>query len=107
MYELMDTCPQNAVIKVIGVGGGGGYAVEHMVKSSIEGVEFVCAFFDAQALRNASTRTVLQLGASITKGLGAGVFLVLGCLVVLVVCVCFFVVFVGVVLLFFFVGLGG
>jgi len=72
MFELMDTTPQNAVIKVIGVGGGGGNAVEHMVKSSIEGVEFVCANTDAQALRNASTRTVLQLGASITKGLGAG-----------------------------------
>ncbi len=72
MFELMDTCPQNAVIKVIGVGGGGGNAVEHMVKSNIEGVEFVCANTDAQALKNCSTRTVLQLGASITKGLGAG-----------------------------------
>src|SRR3569832_2386733 len=67
MFELMDTTPQNAEIKVIGVGGGGGNAVEHMVKSSIEGVEFVCANTDAQALRNYSTRTVLQLGASITK----------------------------------------
>jgi cell division protein FtsZ len=72
MFELMDTCPQNAVIKVIGVGGGGGNAVEHMVKGNIEGVEFVCANTDAQALRNCSTRTVIQLGASITKGLGAG-----------------------------------
>ena len=72
MFELMDTCPQNAVIKVIGVGGGGGNAVEHMVKGNIDGVEFVCANTDAQALRNCSTRTVLQLGASITKGLGAG-----------------------------------
>lgn len=72
MFELMDTCPQNAIIKVIGVGGGGGNAVEHMVKGNIEGVEFVCANTDAQALRNCSTRTILQLGASITKGLGAG-----------------------------------
>jgi cell division protein FtsZ len=72
MFELMDTCPQNAVIKVIGVGGGGGNAVEHMVKGNIEGVEFVCANTDAQALRNCSMRTVIQLGASITKGLGAG-----------------------------------
>jgi cell division protein FtsZ len=72
MFELMDTCPQNAIIKVIGVGGGGGNAVEHMVKSNIEGVEFVCANTDAQALRNCSSRTVLQLGAGITKGLGAG-----------------------------------
>ena len=72
MFELMDTCPQNAVIKVIGVGGGGGNAVEHMVKGNIEGVEFICANTDAQALRNCSMRTVIQLGASITKGLGAG-----------------------------------
>ena len=72
MFELMDTCPQNAIIKVIGVGGGGGNAVEHMVKSNIDGVDFVCANTDAQALRNCSTRTVLQLGAGITKGLGAG-----------------------------------
>lgn len=72
MFELMDTTPQSAVIKVIGVGGGGGNAVEHMVKGNIDGVEFVCANTDAQALRNCSTRTVLQLGASITKGLGAG-----------------------------------
>ncbi len=72
MFELMDTCPQNAVIKVIGVGGGGGNAVEHMVRGNIEGVEFVCANTDAQALRNCATRTVIQLGASITKGLGAG-----------------------------------
>src|SRR3569623_3360317 len=72
MFELMDTTPQNAVIKVIGVGGGGGNEVERMVKSSIEGEEFVSANTDAQAMRNASTRTVLQLGDSITKGLGAG-----------------------------------
>lgn len=72
MFELMDTYPQNAEIKVIGVGGGGGNAVEHMVKGSIEGVEFICANTDAQALRNCSMRTVIQLGASITKGLGAG-----------------------------------
>src|SRR3569833_1124171 len=70
MFELMDTCPQNAVIKVIGVGGGGGNAVEHMVKSSIEGVEFVCANTDAQALRNCSTRTVLQLGAGVIPDVG-------------------------------------
>ncbi len=72
MFELMDTYSQNAVIKVIGVGGGGGNAVEHMVSKNIEGVDFVCANTDAQALKNASTKTVLQLGGSITKGLGAG-----------------------------------
>jgi len=72
VFELMDTYSQNAVIKVIGVGGGGGNAVEHMMAGSIEGVEFVCANTDAQALKNSSARTVLQLGTDITKGLGAG-----------------------------------
>ncbi len=72
MFELIDTYSQNAVIKVIGVGGGGGNAVEHMLAGSIEGVEFIVANTDAQALRNSSARTILQLGADITKGLGAG-----------------------------------
>lgn len=72
MFELMDTYSQNAVIKVIGVGGGGGNAVEHMLAGSIEGVEFIVANTDAQALRNSSARTVLQLGTDVTKGLGAG-----------------------------------
>lgn len=72
MFELMDTQNQNAVIKVIGVGGGGGNAVEHMVLQNIEGVDFVCANTDAQALKAMSSRTVLQMGGSITKGLGAG-----------------------------------
>jgi len=72
MFELMDTHSQNAVIKVIGVGGGGGNAVNHMVESSIEGVEFICANTDAQALKHSNVKTILQLGAGITKGLGAG-----------------------------------
>jgi len=72
MFELMDSFSQSAVIKVIGVGGGGGNAVEHMVLAEIDGVDFVCANTDAQALRNASARTTLQLGGNITKGLGAG-----------------------------------
>ncbi len=72
MFELMDTYSQSAVIKVIGVGGGGGNAVDHMVQQSIEGVEFICANTDAQAIRNTTARTVLQLGGNITKGLGAG-----------------------------------
>ena len=72
MFELIDNTPQNAVIKVIGVGGGGGNAVEHMVAQNVEGVDFICANTDAQALRNLSSRTLLQLGTSITKGLGAG-----------------------------------
>lgn len=72
MFELMDTYTQNAVIKVLGVGGGGGNAVEHMVAGNIEGVDFITANTDAQALKKSSAKTVLQLGADITKGLGAG-----------------------------------
>lgn len=72
MFELMDTHSQSAVIKVIGVGGGGGNAVNHMVESSIEGVDFICANTDAQALKHSNVKTILQLGADITKGLGAG-----------------------------------
>jgi cell division protein FtsZ len=72
MFELMDTYTQGAVIKVIGVGGGGGNAVEHMVRQNIEGVDFICANTDAQALKTSSAPTVLQLGADLTKGLGAG-----------------------------------
>jgi cell division protein FtsZ len=72
MFELMDSYSQNAVIKVVGVGGGGGNAVNHMLSASIEGVEFICANTDAQALNNSEVRTVLQLGSNITKGLGAG-----------------------------------
>lgn len=72
MFELLDTCQQNAVIKVVGVGGGGGNAVEHMMAGHIEGVEFICANTDAQALKNSSANSVIQLGEGITRGLGAG-----------------------------------
>jgi cell division protein FtsZ len=72
MFELLDTHSQNAVIKVIGVGGGGGNAVNHMLTGDIEGVDFICANTDAQALRSSEVRTLLQLGSDITKGLGAG-----------------------------------
>jgi len=72
MFELVDNTPQSAVIKVIGIGGGGGNAVEHMVAQTIEGVDFICANTDAQALKSSSARTVLQIGGEITKGLGAG-----------------------------------
>ena len=71
-FQMVDTCSNSAVIRVIGVGGGGGNAVEHMVESNVEGVEFVCANTDSQALKNSSARTVLQLGTDVTKGLGAG-----------------------------------
>ncbi len=72
MFELMDAYSQNAVIKVIGVGGGGGNAVAHMVTSGIEGVEFMCINTDAQALKHSKVKTSLQIGCNITKGLGAG-----------------------------------
>ena len=72
LYGLVDTPLQNAVIKVIGVGGGGGNALEHMLAQDIEGVEFICANTDAQALKNSSAKCLLQLGQQITKGLGAG-----------------------------------
>ncbi len=72
MFELMDGYTQNAVIKVIGVGGGGGNAVEHMLQESIEGVDFICINTDAQALKNSHASIAMQLGDEITKGLGAG-----------------------------------
>ena len=72
MFELMDAHSQSAVIKVIGVGGGGGNAVSHMVDAGIEGVDFVCANTDSQALKGSRVRTSLQIGCNITKGLGAG-----------------------------------
>ena len=72
MFELMDTYGQQAIIKVIGVGGGGGNAVDHMVAANIEGVEFINANTDAQALKKSNARTVLQLGANLTQGLGCG-----------------------------------
>ncbi|HXH02894.1 MAG TPA: cell division protein FtsZ [Candidatus Competibacteraceae bacterium] len=72
MFELMDTPNESAVIKVIGVGGGGNNAVLHMLSANLEGVEFICANTDAQALRGSRAGITLQLGANITKGLGAG-----------------------------------
>lgn len=72
MFEPTTDISDEAVIKVIGVGGGGGNAVEHMVRESIEGVEFISVNTDAQALRKTSVTQVIQIGNSITKGLGAG-----------------------------------
>ena len=72
MFELMDAHSSSAVIKVIGVGGGGGNAVAHMVDTGIDGVDFICANTDSQALKGAHVRTSLQIGCNITKGLGAG-----------------------------------
>jgi cell division protein FtsZ len=72
MFELMDTYSQSAVIKVLGVGGGGGNAVTHMVGTGIEGVDFLCINTDSQALKHSKVKTALQIGCNITKGLGAG-----------------------------------
>ena len=72
MFELMDSHSKDPVIKVIGVGGGGGNAVQHMVSAGIEGVEYICVNTDVQALKKMDVRTTMQIGASITKGLGAG-----------------------------------
>jgi len=72
MFEIVDSMPETAEIKVIGVGGGGGNAVRHMIESQVDGVEFICANTDSQALKGLPDATLLQLGNGITKGLGAG-----------------------------------
>jgi cell division protein FtsZ len=72
MFELVDNVPQCAEIKVVGVGGGGGNAVQHMLANNVSGVEFICANTDAQALKNVTAPTIIQLGGQVTKGLGAG-----------------------------------
>ncbi len=72
MFEIMDRDSQEAVIKVIGVGGCGGNAVAHMIEKNVGGVEFICANTDMQALKKSQAKTVLQIGNNITKGLGAG-----------------------------------
>ena len=72
MFELMEVSGQQAVIKVIGIGGGGGNAVDHMISASLEGVEFIAANTDAQALHRSGVSKVMQLGEGLTRGLGAG-----------------------------------
>ena len=72
MFEIVDTQPQEAVIKVVGVGGCGGNAVDHMIGEGVDGVEFICANTDSQALKRNKAKTLLQLGPNVTKGLGAG-----------------------------------
>ena len=71
-FELAENVPQNAVIRVVGVGGGGGNAVKHMIENEVAGVNFICANTDAQALTDMPAKTVIQLGGGITRGLGAG-----------------------------------
>ncbi len=72
MFELMDGHAETAVIKVMGIGGGGGNAVGHMLSAGIDGVDFICTNTDAQALKSARVKTAIQIGCNITKGLGAG-----------------------------------
>jgi len=72
MFQIIDSVPDSAEIKVIGVGGGGGNALRHMMDSSVDGVEFICANTDSQALKDMGDATILQLGNGLTKGLGAG-----------------------------------
>ncbi|MBL8510155.1 MAG: cell division protein FtsZ, partial [Betaproteobacteria bacterium] len=72
MFELIDAEHPDAVIKVIGVGGCGGNAVDHMIGNDVAGVEFICANTDAQALKRNQAKTTIQLGGTVTKGLGAG-----------------------------------
>jgi cell division protein FtsZ len=72
MFEIMEAQSQDAVIKVIGVGGCGGNAIDHMIEQGVQGVEFIAINTDAQALNRSRARTQLQIGIAITKGLGAG-----------------------------------
>jgi len=72
MFEILDATPQEAVIKVVGVGGCGGNAVDHMISRGVQGVDFIVANTDSQALKRSQAVMQLQLGAAITKGLGAG-----------------------------------
>jgi cell division protein FtsZ len=71
MFQIVDTTPDSAEIRVVGVGGGGGNALRHMIASGVTGVQFICANTDAQALKDIDA-TILQLGSGLTKGLGAG-----------------------------------
>lgn len=72
MFGFAEELAPNACIKVIGIGGGGGNAVNHMLQNNIEGVEFICANTDAQAIKDINADHLLQLGSNVTKGLGAG-----------------------------------
>jgi cell division protein FtsZ len=73
MFELTDVCSENSArIKVIGVGGGGGNAINTMISYSLRGVDFIIANTDAQALGVSSSPNKIQMGMQITKGLGAG-----------------------------------
>lgn len=72
MFEIINNETQEAVIKVVGVGGCGSNAVDHMIQNGMQGVEFISMNTDAQALKGNKAPTILQLGTGVTKGLGAG-----------------------------------
>ena len=71
-FEVIGQAVESAKIKVVGVGGAGGNAVIHMINHTIEGVDFICANTDTQALESVKSATTLKLGNGLTKGLGAG-----------------------------------
>ncbi len=72
MFEITNTESPEAIIKVVGVGGCGGNAIDHMIRNETKGVEFICLNTDAQALKGNQAPTLLQLGSNVTRGLGAG-----------------------------------
>src|SRR5258708_14189268 len=72
MIELLESQTPEAVIKVVGVGGCGGNAVDHMINNGVQGVEFITMNTDAQALKRNLAKVTLQMGKGVTKGLGAG-----------------------------------
>ena len=72
MFEVVEGKKQKAIIKVMGVGGCGGNAVDYMIEKNVMGVEFICANTDLQSLRKSQANTIVQIGEILTQGLGAG-----------------------------------
>ena len=72
MFEIVENKKQKAVIKVIGVGGCGGNAIDYMIEKNVMGVDFICANTDLQALQKSQASTIVQIGEMLTQGLGAG-----------------------------------
>ena len=78
LFEFTEVLEQRAKIKVVGVGGGGGSALNRMIRSGLEGVDFIAINTDAQALDHSEAKTKIQIGQSLTKGLGAGASVEIG-----------------------------
>jgi len=72
MFEVVENKKQKAIIKVMGVGGCGGNAVDYMIDKNVVGVDFICANTDLQALQKSQANNIVQIGESLTQGLGAG-----------------------------------